>query len=347
MKGNTGIIVGLLIGLIAGAGIVLVVNTAPAPQQYVITTAGSTTLYPLSQQWATKFHEQYSQFTVNPATGGSGLGQSQVAQKLIHIGASSSYPDANYRGNNTNVRIIPVSADALGIVANPSVNGSVLRLDCDMAVAIFQRNVTTWEQFETTFGVSIAATGAINVYVRSDASGTTATFGKWLKTAGANPNPHANYTWLLGDHESITWVSGTNAVEGNPGVASGVASDPNGIGYVGLAFMEGLTPAKLYNPTNHEYVDPSIENALKALPPVLTNPGANLFNSANAGAYPIARLLYYLVHIENVPWYVLVFMNWALAQGQKYISEVGYVPINGTSVQMYSFGQIAQLAPTA
>jgi phosphate transport system substrate-binding protein len=347
---NTAKMLGLLvIGLVIGAGATFIVAPpGTGTQTYTITTAGSTTVYPLSQEWAVQFHADYPSITVNPSTGGSGLGQSQIADGLIDIGASSSYPKEDYRTANPDIEIIPVSADALGIVANPSVNGSTFKMDVDMAVAIFQANVTTWEDFETTFNVAITATGSINVYVRSDASGTTATFAKWLETADANSNANgADYEWGLGHSEVVSWPGTHSSVDGNPGVASGVEGDTQGIGYVGLAFMEDLTPVDLYNPGNDEYVTPSLENSLKALPDEITDPGQNLMNSNNTGAYPIARLLYYLVNPDNLHWYSIAYLNWVLVQGQQYISDVGYVPISGTSAVTYALSVVAALSPSA
>jgi phosphate transport system substrate-binding protein len=338
----------LVIGLVVGAGATLIVAPPSGDQTYTITTAGSTTVYPLSQEWAVQFHADYPSISVNPSTGGSGLGQSQIADGLIDIGASSSFPKEDYRTANPEIEIIPVSADALGIVANPAVNGSTFQMDCDMAVAIFQGNVTTWEDFESTFNVNVDASGSINVYVRSDASGTTATFAKWLETADENTNANgAEYEWGLGHSEVVAWPGTHSSVDGNPGVASGVEGDAQGIGYVGLAFMEDLTVVDLYNPGIGDYVTPSLENALKALPDEITDPGQNLMNSNNTGAYPIARLLYYLVNPDNLHWYTIAFLNWVLVQGQQYISTVGYVPISGTSAATYALSVVAALTPSA
>jgi ABC-type phosphate transport system substrate-binding protein len=339
----------LVVGLVIGAGAMYVVAPpSGGSTAYTITTAGSTTVYPLSQRWATEFHADWPIMTVNPSTGGSGLGQSQIADGLIDVGASSSYPDEDYRTTNTHVKIIPVSADALGIVVNAAVNGTSFKMDCDMAVAVFQRNITTWADFASTFGVTVVATGDIHVYARSDASGTTATFGKWLETADATPNPNANYTWELGHSESISWPAGVTATEGNPGVASGVEGDSGAaIGYVGLAFIEDpLVPVDLYNPTTMEYVEPTLENALVAIPSVLTDPGANLMNSATSGAYPIARLLYYLINEDNLAWYVISYLQWTLSKGQLFIAEVGYVPISGTAAYTYAQGVVDGLVPS-
>ncbi|MHA2041602.1 MAG: PstS family phosphate ABC transporter substrate-binding protein [Candidatus Thorarchaeota archaeon] len=337
-----------ILGMLIAFGFVVVL-TPPGEfggGPYTVTTAGSTTVFTLSQEWATRFQFDYPAFVVNPSAGGSGLGQSQIAQQLIDVGATSSFPDQEYILANPLVKVIPVSADALGIVVNPEVNGSSFKLDCDMAVAIFQRNISTWDELESTFGVTIAQSGSINVYVRSDASGTTATFAKWLQTSDETANPNANYTWGLGHSETLSWAPEISSVDGNPGVAIGVLNDERGIGYVGLAFMTGLIPADLYNPSIDQYVEPSLANALKALPSVLSDPGADLMNSNLEGSYPIARLLYYLVHEDNVAWHVLVYLNWVLARGQTFISALGYVPINGTSAIIYSINLISSLNPT-
>lgn len=348
-KQKRGLFAGLLLGIILGAGGLIFIS--PPPEDGIsatITTAGSTTVYPLSQEWAVYFHIDNPGLTVSPSTGGSGLGQSLAAEGLVDIGASSSYPKSDYIAENPHVEILPVSADALGIVANSLVNGTTLRLDCDMVVAIFQRNVTTWEDLENTFDIMIEQAGPINVYVRSDASGTTSTFARWLETAEENINSNgADYEWSLGHEEALSFPAGVNAVDGNPGVASGVENDPQAIGYVGLAFMSDLVSAQLYNPGNGEWVDANLENAVRAVPAELPDPGQDLMNSEIQGAYPIARLLFYLVNRENLHWYTLTYLTWCLVQGQKFVPTVGYVPINGTSAQSYSLSIIGNLSPSS
>ncbi|MHA1909169.1 MAG: PstS family phosphate ABC transporter substrate-binding protein [Candidatus Thorarchaeota archaeon] len=348
-KQKKGIFVGLLIGILLGAGGLIFISPAPAEgQSGTITTAGSTTVYPLSQEWAEYFHIDNPGLTLNPSTGGSGLGQSLVAEGLIDVGATSSFPKSDYIESNPHVQILPVSADALAVVVNEAANGSLFRMDSDMVVSIFQRNVTTWEGFEATFNVEVDQSGPINVYVRSDASGTTSTFARWLETSNENTNPNgAEYAWGLGHEEAISFPAGVNAVDGNPGVASGVENDPNGIGYVGLKFIGDLVAAELYNSGNDEWIIPTLPNAVRAIPSTLSEPGQNLMNSDIAGSYPIARLLFYMVNRDNLQWYTLTYLTWCLVKGQNYVADVGYVPINGTAAQTYSLALIAGLSPTA
>ncbi len=349
-KHKSSLFAGLIIGILLGAGgFIFISPPSGGPGiQGTITTAGSSTVYPLSLMWATQLNETYPGLTLNPSAGGSGLGQSLVGQELIDIGASSSFPKLDYISANPTVETLPVSADALGVIVNEGVNGSTFKMDCDMVVAVFQRNITTWADFATTFGVVVQATGTIRVFARSDASGTTATFARWLETADENTNTNGEeYEWNLGHEEAIIFPAGVSAVDGNPGVASGVASDSGAIGYIGLAFLGEQIPVDLYNPGNDEWVTPSLVNAVRAIPSNLTVAGQNLMNSNIAGAYPIARLLFYLVNRNHLSLNTITYLTWCLVQGQRFVSVVGYVPINGTSAQSYSLNIVGALTPSS
>jgi ABC-type phosphate transport system substrate-binding protein len=348
LKHKSTLLIGMLIGSLLGAGGLIFISPPSGDgTSGIITTAGSSTVYPLYQIWATQFHVDNPGLAVNPSTGGSGLGQSLVAEGLIDIGASSSFPKQDYISIHPTIEVLPVSADALGVVVNEGVNGSSFRMDSDMAVAVFQRNVTTWQEFATAFSVTVQQTGSINVYARSDASGTTSTFARWLETAIDNANSNgAEFEWHLGHEEALSFPAGVNAVDGNPGVASGVLGDDHAIGYVGLAFMAQVVPVELYNPGNNEWVVPSVTNAIRAIPDTLTEPGQNLMNSEIAGAYPIARLLFYLVNHDNIKWFTITYLTWSLVQGQGYVSDIGYVPINGTSAQRYALSIVSLLVPS-
>jgi len=167
------------------------------------------------------------------------------------------------------------------------------------------------------------------------------------ETADENTNVNgAEYEWYLGHEEALSFPAGVNSVDGNPGVASGVAGDQHAIGYVGLAFMGNLVPAELYNPGNGEWVSPSVSNAVKAIPLNLTTPGQEIMNSEIEGAYPIARLLFYIVNRNHLSTNTITFVTWCLVQGQRFINIMGYVPINGTAAQSYSIAIMSSLSPS-
>ncbi len=67
---------------------------------------------------------------------------------------------------------------------------------------------------------------------RSDGSGTTSNFTKYLAAA-------APTTWTLGSGDTVNWAADTQAGNGNAGVAQIVKDTDGAIGYVDLADAEG------------------------------------------------------------------------------------------------------------
>jgi ABC-type phosphate transport system substrate-binding protein len=287
---SANIVIGLIIGLVIGVPLGFFLAPQAPPAQVNLKTAGSTTVSPLSVAWSNAyFATSGGTVKLEVSAGGSGYGRSSAQEGSVDFGAASSYKDLG-----ADIVTIPIAADALAVVTNENVNGTGgMRLTREQCIAIFQSNITTWEDLETEFGISILASGSINVYVRSDASGTTATFSGWLN----QQDYHSGFNWTLGAEELVAWPgSNVVAAEGNPGVANNVLGDDRGIGYVGFAFTENLQLVTLYNEGNNEWVVPSPEAAKLAIPSPLPSAGANLFDSAISGAYPIARLIFYLVN---------------------------------------------------
>ena len=362
---GSNIVVGLIIGLLIGLPIGFFIAPQAPPAGVNLKTAGSTTVYPLSVAWSSQYFSSTNGFVkVEVSAGGSGYGRTSAVQGSVDFGAASSYKDPIEYGASSNEQIltIPVAADALAVVCNPAVNSSGLSFTREWLIPIFQGNITTWEDLETEFGISIDATGSIQVYHRSEASGTTATFTGWLERG-----EYSTYNWTLGDDELINWPSGPtiHGAEGNPAVANGVASDTNGIGYVGLAFTEGLAAAVLLNEGNGEWVEATPETAKTAIP-ASPLPPFNIMDSNTPGAYPIARLIYYLVNTNPpttsflrtqygiLPPYgvrsdTVAFLNWALSEtgGQRIEiirEEVGYLEITGTGALTYSQNLVNSLS---
>ncbi|MFX1318254.1 MAG: PstS family phosphate ABC transporter substrate-binding protein [Promethearchaeota archaeon] len=364
---GTSIVVGLIIGLLIGVPVGWFVRPqAIVPPAVSLKTAGSTTVYPLSVAWA----GHYSTYTagvvkLEVSAGGSGYGRSSAVQGSVDFGAASSYKDPTAYGaaSDDQIATIPVAADALAVVCNTAVNASGVAFMREWLVPIFQGNITTWEDLETEFSISVDATGSIQVYHRSEASGTTATFTGWLEEG-----EYATYNWTLGAEELINWSSGPrfHGAEGNPAVANGVAGDSNGIGYVGLTFTEGLAAATIWNEGNNEWVDPSAETAKTAIP-ASPSPPFSIMDSTAPGAYPIVRLIYYLVNKEppatsflrtqygvvdpyGIRQDTINFLNWALSatggQDPTIIrTEVGYLEITGSGAETYSQNLVASLSP--
>jgi len=332
---------GLVLGLLIGGLLGWYIAPQGAPPALRITCSGSTTLFPLSQKWAEEYRQLYPMVQIQVAAGGSGLGQSQCGLGIVDIGASSSYPDTETLTRYPGLRVIPVAADALAIIVNPSVNGSRIRFTRNQLISIFNGSITTWEEFAEKWNVTVQAHGNIRVYVRSEASGTTATLGLWLERGEG---------WTRGHKETISWSEGVIAVEGNPGVRSGVQSDPNGIGYVSLAFIEGVTAAAIYNEGNGEWVNPSFDAAKAAIPENYSDASIPVMDSSEPGGYPIARLLFYLVNVDFIRQAPLDFIKWCVSstggQNPQWVrEEVGYLEISGTGAQALAQSILGSITP--
>ena len=102
--------------------------------------------------------------------------------------------------------------------------------------------------------LSLPAT-PITLAVRSDSSGTTANFTKFLVEA-------AGSAWPLGTGSTVNWPAGAGGASGNSGVAQIVKSTPGAIGYVDYATAKasGLTFASVKNKDGN-YVAPSPASA--------------------------------------------------------------------------------------
>ena len=77
---------------------------------------------------------------------------------------------------------------------------------------------------------------------RSDSSGTTANFTRFLTKAAPS-------SWTLGSGSTVSWPSGTQGATGNTGVAQIVKSTDGAVGYVDFsdAKASGLTFASVKN----------------------------------------------------------------------------------------------------
>ena len=100
--------------------------------------------------------------------------------------------------------------------------------------AIFQRTITKWNDpliAADNPGVTLPDTDIV-VARRADGSGTTENFTKFLNAA---VGPDAGGDWKLGAASELEWPAGTQAGDGNSGVAQIVSSTEGAIGYVDLS----------------------------------------------------------------------------------------------------------------
>jgi phosphate transport system substrate-binding protein len=122
-------------------------------------------------------------------------------------------------------------------------------------------------------------------------------------------------------------------VNGDPGIADAIRRNKNGIGYNNLNFVFDMNTRKPYEGIDvvpldlngNGKIDPE-ENFYGSLDSVM--------DAIQKGIYPSppARDLY-LVAAGKPGKVVLAFLNWVLTDGQKYLSEAGYVPVSPEKIK--------------
>jgi phosphate transport system substrate-binding protein len=176
-----------------------------------ITMSGSTSVAPLAAKLIRTYLKQYpGRVKFRLAQGGSDIGIADVGAGRVSIGNSSRDPKP---GDPGGIFFNKIARDALCIATHP--NNKIGNLTAEQVQDIFSGKVRDWSQVE-----GATASGAINVVVRTAASGTQDAFQK-----------------LFMGKATISSSAAQKASNGL--VQQSVKSDPNAVGYLSLAFGEG------------------------------------------------------------------------------------------------------------
>jgi phosphate transport system substrate-binding protein len=176
---------------------------------------------------------------------------------------------------------------------------------------------------------------AITVVHRSDSSGTTDGFTKFLSAVSP--------TWKaqVGHGKDVKWPTGTGA-KGNSGVAATVKQTPGAIGYVEQAYAieNNFTYAAVKN-SGGSFVLPTIPNTSAAANgiKVPANLGISTINSPNTSSYPIVSQTFLEVYKDpckagassTVARGLKRFLSYAFGAGQQTLgqgsSQLPYAPL--------------------
>lgn len=259
---------------------------------------------------------------------GSGAGKKEFAQGLTDFAGSDSLVKPSDGIAADSFYYIPTVAAPITVSYN--LNGvDQLRLSADTIAKIFQRDIATWNDPAIAAdnpGVSLPAT-PITVAHRSDGSGTTNNFTKYLTAAVKD-------TWKLGSGDTVSWPADTQGGAKNTGVAQIIKQTDGGIGYVDLsdAAVLELTFAAIKNKDGN-YVLPSIEGTTSGLNGAKVNDDLSYdpLNASGADAYPITAPTYILVKREYddpaKAELVKGFVRFLLTEGQALAGEVSFAPL--------------------
>jgi phosphate transport system substrate-binding protein len=176
----------------------------------------------------------------------------------------------------------------------------------------------------------------VTVVHRSDGSGTTYIWVDFL----AKTSPE--WKKRVGVATSVNWPTGVGG-KGNEGVSGLVQQVPGSIGYVELiyALQNKIAYGAVQNLAG-EFVRASTQSVTAAAAGAVAKMPADfrvsITNAEGKGAYPISSFTWLLLY-ENPKdkaqsKAMVDFVKWALSDGQKFATELGYAPLPAEIVKM-------------
>ena len=281
--------------------------------------------------------------------GGSGKGRSDLQAQVVDFagtdGVVKDADKAGYKGGDF-VYVPTVIAPITMSYNLPSV--PKLQLSATSISAIFQRTITKWNDpliVADNPGVTLPSTDIV-VARRADGSGTTENFTKFLNAAAG---PDAGGDWKLASGSEVTWPDGTQAGDGNSGVAQIVSSTEGAIGYVDLSDAKAakLTFALVKNKAG-KYIEPTLEATTAAAENAKINDDLTFFLGWADGdaAYPIAAQTWMIAYVKQADpakaAAIRGFLTYLLTDGQKAAAAIDYAPLPA-ALQAKALANIAKI----
>jgi phosphate ABC transporter, phosphate-binding protein len=303
-----------------------------AAQTVQINGAGATFPYPIYSKWFSEYNKLHPDIEINYQSIGSGGGIRQVTNQTVFFGATDG-PMTDEQQQAAPGRILHFPSVLGGDVPVYNIPGitAELKFTGPVLADIFLGKITKWNDAAITKlnpGVKLPATDIVVAH-RSDGSGTTYIWVDYL----AKVSPE--WKKKVGVATSVNWPVGVGG-KGNEGVAGLVQQTPGSIGYVELiyAIQNKIAYGSVQNMAG-EFVRSSLDSvtaaaagAAKAMPKDFR---VSITNAPGKGVYPISSFTWLLFY-ENpkdkkLAKIMVDFMHWALADGQKYCSDLGYAPL--------------------
>jgi len=277
--------------------------------------------------------------SLNYTANGSGAGISEFVGKQTDFGSSDSplgrdeYAKAEQRCSSP-VWNLPMVFGPVAIAYNVTGLAS-LNLDGPTAARIFNGAITTWNDpaiAALNSGVSLPAE-PIHVVFRSDESGTTENFQRYLDTASGDE-------WGKGAAKDFKGGVGEGA-NGSNGAAAAVKGAEGSITYVEWSFAQAqhLSVAKVITSAGPEPVALSIDSVGSTISSAwFTREGNDLaldtvsfYRPNQPGSYPIVLATYEIVCSKYpdaaVGTAVRAFLQSTMGAGQGGLMDNGYAPV--------------------
>ncbi|KAA0258870.1 phosphate ABC transporter substrate-binding protein PstS [Deferribacter autotrophicus] len=293
-----------------------------------INGAGATFPYPVYSAWAYMYYKTTG-IKLNYQSIGSGGGVRQIKNRTVDFGASDA-PLTPEKLEEYKLYQFPAIIGGVVLIVNiKGVKSGQLKISREVLADIFLGKIKKWNAPEIQKlnpGLKLPDAG-ITVIHRSDGSGTTAIFTKFLSTVSKE------WQEKVGDGKSVNWPVGIGG-KGNEGVANYVKRVRNSIGYVEFAYAKNnkLTYVLLENREGN-FVIPSFESfkAAAAFANWDKDKGFYLWlvDAPGKESWPIAGASFILLAKEKTESNkkVVQFYDWTFKKGDEVAKRLIYVPL--------------------
>ncbi|SDL44900.1 phosphate ABC transporter substrate-binding protein PstS [Nonomuraea jiangxiensis] len=304
-----------------------------------INAAGSSAQANAITEWTKNFTATNPGVTLNYQPSGSGAGvQSFIQGTIAFAGSDSALKDdepaqADARCKTGKAINIPMVTGPVAVVYNlPGVDG--LQLSPKTLGGIFNSQITKWDDAAIKADNPNATLPSVPIqaFHRSDESGTSDNFTKFLK---------ATAEWPYEPAKAWPAEAKGQGSKGSDGIASSVKDTEGAISYVELSYAENssLQKAKVANGAG-EFVELTPESAAKTVETAeIKGTGNDLalsidYATKTAGAYPIVLVTYEITCEKGLSAeeskLVKSFLTYTASdEGQAALGQLGYAPLSG------------------
>jgi phosphate transport system substrate-binding protein len=310
-------------------------NTTVSGENIQINGAGATFPYPIYSKWFSEYSTLHPNVSINYQSIGSGGGVRQVIAQTVFFGASDTpMTDDQLKSAPGPILHLPTVLGAVVPIYNLQGVGD-LKFTGPLLADIYLGKIKKWNDpaiAKINPGITLPAADIVVAH-RSDGSGTTFIFVDYLSKISPE------FKAKVGANASVNWPTGVGG-KGNEGVAGLVTQTPGAIGYVELiyALQTKISFGAVQNDSG-EFIKASPDAVTKAAAGATIPPDfrVSITNAPGAGAYPISSFTWILLSqtpSDTVRSKMMVdFMKWALGDGQKFATDMGYAPVPANVVQ--------------
>ena len=268
-----------------------------------ISGAGATFPFPIYSKWADTYKKETGN-SLNYQSIGSGAGIKQILAKTVTFGASDMPLEQKELDKNGLIQFPTVIGGNVVVVNIDGVAAGELELDGATIADIYLGKITKWNDariVKQNPKIKLPDT-SITVVRRSDGSGTTYVFTKYLSEVSKD------WADKIGSGTAVEWPVGVGA-KGNDGVAGNVKMTKNSIGYVEYAYAK-----------QNNLAHTTINNK---------QPGKASFQD---NSWPITAPTYIIMYKQpadvTASKEAIKFFEWAYAKGDAMADELDYVPLS-------------------